>query len=187
MNSILGQLNIKPAKGKSPPAVTSTEGIEHATAFIAAKDSLDSAEASAEVYKAEVYAAARRVYLAANIGKPVPVDAVEFPTPVGTVRASFGTVWKAAPAAVALLPTSLVRERFVISIDGDAMSPAQANAFVPALLSLAREHGVTVEAKGGVYPVPEFNARRFTEVTPEVNAAVEAAGLGTRITLRVSR
>jgi len=178
---------LKPTgSSKKTPAIASTIGLPEAEAFIAAKAALDAAEANAEVLKSSVYDIARGVYLTANAGRPVPDDAVEFRTLAGVVRASFSSAWKAAPSGVATLPPALIRERFTIQIDGDGMSPAQAQAFVPALLALAQAHGVKVDAKGGLYPVPDFNTRRFVELSPEANAAAEAAGLGTKITLRVS-
>lgn len=179
---------LKPtATSKKSPAIRTDTGIAEAIAFIEAKRQLDAADANAEVLKSAVYDLARGVYLTANAGRPVPDDAVEFPTPIGTVRASFSAAWKASPACIAALPSGLVRERFTIQIDGDGMSEAQATAFVPALLALAAQHGVKVESKGALYPVPDFNVRRFTVLTPEQNLAAEAAGLGTKITLRVSK
>lgn len=175
-----------PGASKKSPAIAATIGLSEAEDFIVAKARLDAADANAEVIKSLVYDFAQQIYLKTNDGRPVPDDAVEFRTPAGTVRASFSSAWKAAPSGIATLPSALIRERFTIQIDGDGMSPAQAGAFVPELLALASKHGVKVDAKGGLYPVPDFNARRFTEMSPELNSEAEAAGLGTKITLRVS-
>ena len=175
-----------PGASKKSPAIAATIGLPEAEAFIVAKAQLDAADANADVIKSLVYDFAQQIYLKSNAGRPVPDDAVEFRTPAGTVRASFSSAWKATPSGIATLPSSLVRERFTIQIDGDGMSPAQASAFVPELLALAAKHGVKVDAKGGLYPVPDFNSRRFTELSPEANVAAEEAGLGTKITLRVS-
>ena len=186
--SILNLLNAKPAGGKGKsPAIPATVGNDAAEKYIAAKKDLDAAEANVEVIKAEIYPAARRAYLEGNRGRSVPDDAVEWSTPSGRLRASFGTIWEAKPEAIGALPQAVVRERFTIAIKGDEMSPATAAAFVPALLALAAAHGVKVEAKGGLYPVPEFNARRHSLLSPEENLRVEELGLGTRITLRISR
>lgn len=186
--SILSILNAKPAGGKGKsPAISATVGTDVAEKYIAAKKDLDAAEANAEVLKAEIYPAARRAYLDGNRGRSVPDDAVEWRTPSGVLRASFGALWTAKPEAIGALPQAVVRERFTIAIDGDEMSPATAAAFVPALLQLAATYGVKVEAKGGLYPVPEFNARRHSLLSPEENLRIEELGLGTRITLRVGR
>ena len=185
--SILATLGVKPTKGKSSPAITANEGLSEAAEFIASKERLDAAEADAEVRKGPLYDIARRLYLASNAGRPIPVDAVEFPTPAGTVRASILNAYAAPIPAIALLPTAMVRERFTIKLDGDTIPAETAGAFVADLQALAAKYGVPLSAKGGLYPVPTFNTRRHVELSPEVNASLEAAGLGTRITLRVSR
>lgn len=186
--SILSILNAKPAGGKGKsPAIPTAIAIDTAEKYISAKKDLDAAEANVEVLKAKIYPAARRAYLEGNRGRSVPDDAVEWQTPSGRLRASFGTIWDAKPEAIGALPQAVVRERFTIAIKGDKMSPATAAAFVPALLALAAAHGVKVEAKGDLYPVPEFNSRRHSLLSPEENLRIEELGLGTRITLRISR
>jgi hypothetical protein len=88
---------------------------------------------------------------------------------------------------LATLPRELVRERFDIKIDGDSMDAAQAEPFLLELQALAAKYKVELKSDVGLYPVPDFNVRRFTVLTPEQNLVAEAAGLGTKITLRVSK
>jgi hypothetical protein len=180
--SVLKQFAVKPAR-KEAPAIVTPEAGDLARQYVAAKDRLDAAKAETEVLKTSLDAVARRIYLAENAGRPVPVAVVEFPADGTRLRASFGTSYKAAPAAVAQLPASLVRERFTLAIDGDSLSPQQIAAFIPALCALAQTHGVAVEAKGGAYPSQDFHVRRHLELSPAQNEALEALGLGTRITL----
>lgn len=172
--------------GEESSAIIATEGLDEASRFIVAKTAFDAAKANSEVLKDPVYDTARRLFLSANAGRPVPDSAVLFPTPVGTVRASFCKSWEASKESLKLLPPALVRPAFDIKIDGDDLAPAVAAPFVVELQALAKKYGAKLKISKGMYPVPDFNARRFTEMTPELNSAAEAAGLGTKITLRVS-
>lgn len=173
--------------GEEDPSsvIVASDDLRQAASFIEAKRDYDAAKANVEVLKTPIYDAARNLYLHANAGRPVPDSAVLFPTPVGTIRASFCKSWEAKKDAIKLLPPELVRQAFEIKIDGDDLAPAVAMPFIVELQALAKKYGAKLKVTKGLYPVPDFNTRRFVELSPEANAAAEAAGLGTKITLRV--
>ncbi len=167
------------------------EAVVKAAEFAGAYDKAKAAEANTEVFKAEVYSHVRQFYFDVNAGRPAPWDGVRFPIPGGrNVLASIGTQFSAKipEGVLAMIPKPLLRERVTIKIDGDKVPAKGGDAFVAELLALGKRFGVPVElTAGALVPVEDFNVRRHVELTPADNLALEAAGLGTRITLRVSR
>ena len=184
--SILSKLPITPAKSRDVIVLNSTPATEAAAAWIASKHDEQSATAGLEMCAAAVIPLARAEYFRANVGRPKPCGSVEIVSPAGTVLASFASVWT-AKGGVDLLPPELRRERFSLRINGDAIPDGVQAVFVDRLLALARDLGCpdAVTATGGMAPVPTFNEVRHRLLSPAQNEAVEAAGLGTRVTLRI--
>jgi len=184
--SILSKLNVTPARSRDVLTLGDPAAVEAAVTWISAKHAAQSAESSLDISAAALTPLVRAEYFRANVGRAKPCGSVEVPAHNGTVLASFASVWS-AKGGVGLLPADLVRERFTIRIDGDALPAAVAGRFVDGLLKLAAACGCpeAVKATGGLAPVPTFNEVRHSRLTLAQNEAVEAAGLGTRLTLRI--
>jgi hypothetical protein len=184
--SILSKLPIAPAKSRDVIVLNSTPATEAAAAWIASKHDEQSATAGLEMCAAAVIPLARAEYFRANVGRPKPCGSVEIVSPAGTVLASFASVWT-AKGGLDLLPPEVKRPKFAIRINGDAIPDDRQEPFVDGLMLLARTLGCpdAVTATGGMAPIPTFTEVRHRLLSPAQNEAVEAAGLGTRVTLRI--
>jgi hypothetical protein len=184
--SILKTLNAKPAASKAAGKMT-LETLEAAAAageWLAAKAVTVEAEARLEVAETALKPIATRAWFEGNAGKAKPESSILIPSNNGTAMVTFAATWTAR-GGLDLLPAELVREKWAIKIDGDKIPAAVAEAFASELMALAAKHGVSeaVTAKGGPAPVSHFGEVRHT-LPVETNLAAEAAGLGTRITIR---
>ena len=186
MSSILSRLPIAPAKSRDVITLNSTPATEAAAAWISSKHDEQSATAGLEMCAAALVPLARAEYFRANRDRAKPCGSVEIVSPAGTVLASFASVWT-AKGGMDLLPAELRREKFTLRINGDAIPDGVQAVFVDRLLALARDLGCpeAVTATGGMAPIPTFNEIRHRLLSPAQNEAVEAAGLGTRVTLRI--
>lgn len=184
--SILSKLPITPAKSRDVIVLNDPEAVEAAKLWISAKQDEQSATAGLEICASALIPRVRAEYFRANVGRNKPCGSIEVTTPAGAVLASFASVWT-AKGGMDLLPPELRRERFNIRIVGDAIPDAIQGVFVDRLLALAKELGCpdAVTASGGVAPIPTFNEVRHRLLSPAQNEAAEAAGLGTRVTLRI--
>ena len=186
MSSILSKLPITPARSRDVLTLNSPAATEAAAAWIASKHDEQSATAGLEMCAAAVIPLARGEYFRANRDRAKPCGSVEIVSPAGTVLASFASVWT-AKGGMDLLPAELRREKFTIRINGDAIPDGVQGAFVDGLKALAVSLGCpeAITATGGMAPIPTFNEIRHRVLSPAQNEAVEAAGLGTRVTLRI--
>ena len=185
--SILSKLPIAPSKGRGEVLTLSDPTVAALAAeWISAKRDLQSAETGVDITAAAVIPHARAEWFRGNVGRARPVGSVEIPSVAGTLLASFASVWS-PKGGMDLIPAHLRRERFSIRINGDAIPDAVQGGFVADLLALAERHGIpdAITATGGIAPVPQFNELRHRELTVAQNEAAEAAGLGTRVTLRI--
>lgn len=169
---------------RKKPSIIAGTGLPEAEAFAVAKAKVESAEAEVDVIKGKLYDIARAEYFRANFGAEAPISTVEWRLGSRRVTAGFGDTYTANETAVKMLDVRFVRPRFSLEIDGDQMTPEQARAFIPALLALAQSHGIVVKSGSKLVPTQDFAVRRHG-LPVETNLALEAAGLGTRVTLKL--
>jgi len=181
--SILGTLPIKPTKGTEHLTLNAPAEAE---AWVRAKHAAQAADAQLDIAAAGLETPARALFFAANAGRAKPVGSIEAAGTSGRVLISYANAY-AAKGGVTLLPADLIRERFTLRINGDAIPADKAPGFVNDLLALAARHGVpdAITATGGLAPVPTFGELRHVRLTPAQNLAAEAAGLGTRVSFRL--
>jgi hypothetical protein len=172
---------------KKNEAVNLNDCAPIADSWLAAKEAAKVAEATLQMAAEALSAIACPAWIAGNTGKASPASSVLVAGTEGSALVSFAGIY-ACKGGTEMLPETLVRRKWSLSVDGDAIPAEKADAFVEALLKLAADHGLSDAVGAKVverYPVADFGIRRFRDLTPEQNAAVEAAGLGTRVSIRV--
>lgn len=186
--SILAKLGARAPKSGARDFLTLTTpaASDAASKWIAAKAALKSAEAAKTITEATLIPLVRAEWLRANAGRTAPVNSVEIVSPAGAVLGSFASVWVAS-GGVEQIPADLRAPRFTIKFKSDAIPAAIAPQFVDRLIAFCTEMGLrdALECTGCEAPVPTFNDVRHVRLSPEANEALEAAGLGTRLTFRV--
>lgn len=187
-SSILAKLGARAPKSGTRDFLTLTTpaAADAAARWIAAKAALKSAEAAKTITESTLIPLVRAEWLRANAGKSAPVNSVEVLSPAGAVLGSFASVWTAG-GGVDQIPADLKAPRFKLSVKSEAIPAPLVETLVDRLIALFTEMGLrdALEATGCEAPVPTFNDVRHARLTPEANEALEAAGLGTRLTFRV--
>jgi len=166
--------------------INDEETVNHARTWIAAKEKFEAAESTFEMEKTVFTGLARRGWFRTAAGRHTVSGSVEIPTPEGrTALVSFASIWS-CKGGLNMLPADLTRTLTEVKINPEVLGP-NAEAFVKGVQALAASLGIpdAVTVKANVIPVPTFNDVRNARFTPEENEALEAAGLGTRITARI--
>ena len=179
-------LNILPSKSPKSKHLL-LPGLENQIdRYLSATRILEHAEADQALVKEALAQPVREHFFRANHGLAAPCKSVRLPGNLGSVLVSFSSIWNPKTEQPAL-PATMLREQFTIAIKGDEIPPEKAEPFVKALLALAAEHGVSdaITAKAKRVPVPAFAELRHRDLTVEQNLALEAEGLGTRVSWKV--